>query len=300
MSNTAWDRFKDSLDRGITGPADLESLDLVALSQLNDLERERARQLLEVKLGDGDPRIVDALAAIDSAKSWADVERAFNTEFGSALIHAGMQLWRKNQDPRVIPRLKTEVFNNPDAPTHVIEALLALAKIPGEEVDDILVEALTTSKQPRVVIAAREQLYYRLKWSQWEHEGSPLFSLTMGMRSPYPSVRNQSFDQLRDLVRRKRAGETDAQLGLVAQPLPQQRSPELLSLLQLAFRPAAAPLPDVAAIDALQGGERVWAVDLLLARLEQGDTRVIPLLERLGGDRIQMALDDHRAGRKIP
>jgi hypothetical protein len=44
----------------------------------------------------------------------------------------------------------------------------------------------------------------------------------------------------------------------------------------------------------------VWAVDLLLARLEQGDTRVIPLLERLGGDRIQMALDDHRAGRRIP
>ncbi len=295
MSNTPWDRFKESLDRGITGPADLESLDLVALGELNDLDRERARQLLSTHVGESDPRIVDALAMIDTPKAWGDVERAFNTAYGSALVHAAMRLWRRNKDPRVVPKLHTLALNNPDAPIFVIEVLQALAEIPGDEVDDILVEALTTTKQPRVSLTARQLLYLRNNWSQWEHEGSPLFALTCGLRSTFPSIRDKAFEQLRDLERRKRAGESDAQLGLVAQPLG-QRSAALDAVVQLAFHPEAAPVPGDTTLDQLQGGERLWAIDLLVARLEQGDARVIPALQHLGGERPLLALADHAAG----
>jgi hypothetical protein len=299
MLTTAFDRFKDSLERGITSREDLESLDLSALQECNDLDRERARQLLSAKVGDSDPRIIDALALIDTAKAWADIERAFLTGYGSALVRAAMHLWRKNQDPRVVPKLKAEALGNPDAPSYVIEVLLALAQIPGDQVDDILIEALTTTKEAQVAIVARQNLYARFNWSDWEQEGSPLFAVTCGMRSNFPSVRTKAFEQLHDLVRRRRAGESDQQLGIVAQYL-DNRSPELQALLQLAFHPDSAPVPDVAVIDKLQGGERLWAIDLLIARLEQNDARVIPLLERLGGERIQLALDDHRAGRWIP
>ena len=293
---TAWQRFKDSLDRGITSREDLESLDLSALMALNPLERGRARELLAARIGEGDPRIVDALANIDA---WDEVEKAFASDYGSALVHAATWLWRHNQDPRVLPRLRDEALKNPDAPTYVSEVLLALANLPGESVEDAFVEVLVSTQQPRVAIAAREQLYLRLGWSEWEHEGSPLFALTCGMRSNFPSVRARSFEQLRDLLRRHRASQSDAELGLVARPL-EERSLQLLSLLQLAFHPDSAPFPSMSTIDQLRGGERVWAIDLLLARLEQKDTRVIPLLEHLGGERIQLALDDHRKGRWIP
>ncbi|HEX9100862.1 MAG TPA: hypothetical protein VF997_01595 [Polyangia bacterium] len=126
---TAWDRFVDSLERGVTSRGELESLDLSALRQLDDLERERARQLLGPKLGDGDPRIVDALAELDTPKAWADVERAFTSSWGSAQIHAAMWLWMKKRDARVVPQLRSLASSNPKAPSFVTEIVLALERI---------------------------------------------------------------------------------------------------------------------------------------------------------------------------
>lgn len=296
MDTTAWDRFKDSLDRGVTSREDLESLDLTALSELNDLEQERARQLLSAKVDGSDPRIIDALALIDTPKAWADIEQAFLTGYGSALVHAAKWLWQRNKDPRVVPMMKQEALGHPNAPSYVMLVLALLAEIPGDDIDDTLIEVVTTQPE-EIADRARGYLYVRFNWSHWAREGSPLFAITCGMRSNFPSVRKKAFEQFFDLVKRHRAGESDAQLGIVAQPL-DNRSPELMELLQLAFR--GDPVPDVTTIDKLQGGERVWAIDLLIARLEQKDTRVIPLLQHLGGERIQLALDDHNAGRWIP
>src|SRR4051812_26183205 len=134
MSNpTPWDQFVDSLERGVTSRADLQSLDLVALRKLNDLEREKARQLLVPKVADGDPRIVDALAELDTPKAWADVENAFTSSWGSAQIHAAMWLWLKKRDPRVVPQLRSMAASNPKAPSFVIEIVLTLERIDTDE-----------------------------------------------------------------------------------------------------------------------------------------------------------------------
>src|SRR6185312_3757126 len=143
--STAWDRFVASLERGVTSREDLESLDLAALRQLNDIERERARQLLVAKLDDGDPRIIDALVELDTPKAWADVEKAFTSSWGSAQIHAAMWLWMRKKDPRVVPQLKSLALGNPKAPSFVSEIVLALERIETNEADDAMVDILAAT-----------------------------------------------------------------------------------------------------------------------------------------------------------
>jgi hypothetical protein len=295
--SSSFDRFKESLDRGVTGRESLASLDLVALRELDDLEREKARQLLAQHLDDGDPRIVDALAELDRPKAWADVERAFVNGWGSAKVHAAMYLWMRQRDPRVVPALRDLVKSNPNAPTFVIEVLAALGRIEGTDADEAILEAFA-STHLRVVGAAADVIFTRHKWDQYEHEGAPIFTLRCGLTSSFPSVRAQAMDELRALLQRKQAGESDAQLGIVAGPLP-ARSPVLQELTRLAFQGTSQPVPDNQALDTLSGGERDWAIDLLLGRLEADDRRVIPALTHLGGERVRLALADHQAGRRI-
>ena len=295
--STAWDRFVESLERGVTSREDLESLDLTALRQFDDVQRERARQLLAPKIADGDPRIVDALAELDTPKAWADVERAFTSSFGSAQIHAAMWLWMRKRDPRVVPQLRSLAASTPKAPTFVTEIVLALERIETDEADDAMIEILANTKDAGVTSSTTDRIFVRHKWDQWEHPGSPIFTLRCGLTSIFPSVRSKAIDELRALVAQQRAGKSDAQLGIVGQELP-QRSAALQEVLAIAFDDKA-PIPGNATLDQLQGGERDWGIDLMLGRLEQGDARVIPGLQHLGGDRVQQALADHQAGRKI-
>ena len=294
---TAWDRFVESLDRGVTSRGDLESLDLAALRQFDDVQRERARQLLAPRIADGDPRIIDALAELDTPKAWADVERAFASSWGSAQIHAGMWLWMRKRDPRVVPQLRSLALNNPKAPSFVTEIVLALERIDTVEADDAMIDVLATTSDSGVTSSTTDRIFVRHKWDQWEHPGAPMFTLRCGLTSVFPSVRAKAVDELRSLVAQQRAGKDDTQLGVVGQELA-QRSPALEKVLAIAFDDKA-PIPDNATLDQLQGGERDWAVDLMLGRLEQGDARVVPGLNHLGGDRIQTALADYQAGRRI-
>ncbi len=294
---TAWDRFVESVERGVTSRAELESFDLSALRQLDDVQRERARQLLAPKTADGDPRVVDALAELDTPKACADVERAFTSSWGSAQIHAAMWLWMRNRDPRVVPQLRSLAANNPKAPSFVTEIVLALERIDSDEADDAMIEILATTTDAGVTSSTTDRIFVRHKWDQWEHPGSPIFTLRCGLTSIFPSVRAKAIDELRSLVAQQRAGKDDRQLGVVGHELA-HRSPVSQQVVAVAFDDHA-PIPDNTMLDQLQGGERDWAADILLGRLEQGDTRVIPRLQHLGGARVQLALADHQAGRRI-
>lgn len=294
---TAWDRFVESLERGVTSREDLESLDLAALRQFDDVQRERARQLLAPKIADGDPRIVDALAELDTPKAWADVERAFTSSWGSAQVHAARWLWMRKRDPRVVPELRKLAADNPNAPTFVIEVVLTLERVDTDEADDAMIEILANTKDAGVTSSTTDRIFVRHKWDQWEYPASPIFTLRCGLTSIFPSVRSEAIGELRKLVAEQRAGKDDSQLGVVGQEL-QQRSPTLEKVLALAFDDKA-PIPDNTTLDQLTGGERDWGVDLLLGRLEQGDTRVIPGLQQLGGARVKLALADQQAGRRI-
>jgi hypothetical protein len=295
--SSAWQRFVDSLERGVTSRADLASLDLVALRQLDDLERERARQLLVPKLSDGDPRIVDALAEIATPKAWADIERTFTSGWGSAQIHAAMWLWLRKKDARVVPQLRSLALSNPKAPSFVTEIVVELERIDTTAADDAMVEILAAATDPAVTSAATDRIFARHKWDQWEQPGLPIFTLRSGLTSIFPSVRANAIDELRRLIAEQRAGKDDARLGIVGQALA-QKSAALQQVLALAFDDKA-PVPDNATLDQLQGGERDWAIDLLLGRLEQNDARVIPALQHMGGERVRLALSDHQAGRRI-
>jgi hypothetical protein len=294
---SAWERFVASVERGVTSRADLESLDLAALRQLDDLEREKARQLLAGKLDDGDPRIVDALAEIDRPKAWADVERAFTSSWGSAQVHAAMWLWMKSRDPRVVPQLRSLALSNPKAPTFVIEILLALERIDTNDADDAMVEVLAKATDAGVTSSATDRIFVRHKWDQWEHTGAPIFTLRCGLTSIFPSVRAAAIDQLQALIAGQRSGSDDNALGIVGQELA-QKSAAMQSVLQVAYDDNA-PIPANTVLDQLQGGERAWATDILIGRLEQKDQRVVPALQHLGGERVKLALADNQANKRI-
>ena len=281
----------------MTSRGDLEALDLSALRQLDDLQRERARQLLVPKLGNGDPRMIDALAEIDSPKAWADIEHAFTSSWGSEQVHAAMWLWMKKRDSRVVPKLRSLALSNPKAPSFVTEIVLTLERIETDDADDAMIDILAASTDAGVTSSTTDRIYVRHKWDRWEYPASPIFTLRCGLTSIFPSVRARAIDELRDLVRQQRAGKDDAQLGVVGQELA-QRSPALQQVLAIAFDDKA-PVPDNAILDQLQGGERAWAIDLMLGRLEQGDARVIAGLQHLGGERVKLALADHQSGHRI-
>ena len=294
---SAWERFTASVDRGVQGRADLESFDLTALRELDDGQRERARQLLAGKLDDGDPRVVDALAELRTPKAWADVERAFTESWGSAQIHAAIWLWLRDKDARVVPQLRALAASNGKAPSFVIEIVTALERIDTAEADDAMVDILAASTDRGLTSVATDRIFARHHWDEWEQPGFPIFTLRSGLTSTLPSVREQALAELRGLIARQRAGEDDVQLGITAQELGAP-SPELRQLLAVALD-GAKPLPDRAAIARLQGPERVWAADLLLKRLEQSDERVIPALLEIGGERARLALADYQAHRFI-
>jgi len=278
----------------------MDSLDLVALRQLDEREGESARQLVQPLLDDGDPRAVDALGELKTKMAWQDIERVFHTGWGSAQVHAAMWLWLEQQDPRSVPKLRSMLAANLEAPTFLLEIVGTVARIGGAETDEALIDAMA-SKHLRVVGAAATALFARYGWDAYEHEGAPILTLRCGLTSDFPSVRSTAIDELRALLVRRRAGQGDAQLGVVGAPLV-ARSAALGEIVQLAFRGAAAAMPTKATLDELQGGECDWAIDLLLGRLEQNDMRVIPLLQHLGGDRncrINAALGDHAAGRRV-
>ncbi|HEX9100863.1 MAG TPA: hypothetical protein VF997_01600 [Polyangia bacterium] len=160
-----------------------------------------------------------------------------------------------------------------------------------------MIDVLAATTDAGVSSSTTDRIFVRHKWDQWEHPGAPIFTLRCGLTSIFPSVRGRAIDQLRALVAQQRAGVDDAQLGVVGQELAQKAS-ALQQVLATAFDDKA-PIPDNATLDQLHGGERDWAVDLLLGRLEQGDARVVPALQHLGGERAQLALADHQAGRRI-
>ncbi|HEY2743085.1 MAG TPA: HEAT repeat domain-containing protein, partial [Polyangia bacterium] len=272
--SSAWDRFVASLERGVTSREDLESLDLAALRQFDDVQRERARQLLTAKLSDGDPRIVDALAELDTPKAWTDVERAFTSSWGSAQVHAAMWLWMRRRDPRVVPQLRSLALSNPKAPTLVTEIVLALERIDTNEADDAMVEILATTNDAGVTSSTTDRIFVRHSWDQWDNPGAPIFTMRCGLTSIFPSVRAKALDELRALIAEQRAGKSDVQLGIDSKGV-QQRSPAMQQVFATAVD-ANAPIPPDATLDQLQGGERDWGIDMLLGRLERGEARVLP------------------------
>jgi hypothetical protein len=294
---SAWDRFVASVDRGVQSREDLESFDLTALRELDDIQRERARQLLAGKLDDGDPRVVDALAELRTPKAWDDVERAFTASWGSAQVHAAVWLWMRNKDSRVVPQLKALAARNANAPTLVTEIVGALERIETPDADDAMVDILAASKDRGVASATTDRIFARHKWDQWEQPGFPIFTLRCGLTSMFPSVRSQAIAELKALEQRQHGGEDDVQLGVTGQELG-PHSATLQQVLAMALD-ASKPVPDNAAIDGLQGPERVWAADLLLKRLEQSDARVVPALLLIGGERARLAMADYQANRRI-
>jgi hypothetical protein len=160
-----------------------------------------------------------------------------------------------------------------------------------------MVDILAGAKDAGVTSSTTDRIFVRHRWDQWEHPGAPIFTLRCGLTSIFPSVRTKAIDELRQLITQQRAGQDDAQLGIVGHELA-QKSTALQQVLAIAFDDKA-PIPDDATLDQLQGGERDWAIDLLLGRLEQADARVIPALQHLGGERVKLALADHQASRRI-
>src|SRR5581483_8839021 len=104
-TSPAWDRFVASLD--IQSLDSFRSVDLAAIRDLSDIEKEQARRLIVPMLDQGDPRIIDALVEMDTPAALADVERAFVQGFGEAQVRAADYLWRTRKDRRVVQILRT-------------------------------------------------------------------------------------------------------------------------------------------------------------------------------------------------
>lgn len=292
-TSPAWDRFVASLD--IQSLDSFRSVDLAAIRELSDVEKEHARRLIVPMLEQGDPRMVDALVEIDTPAALADVERAFVSGFGEAQVRAAEYLWRARKDLRVVPVLRGVALQNPAATTVGTQIVGVLKQVGGDEADRALVDILAAA--PGVVASATvDALFGRLRFDDWEGVvGGKVQTLRWGLISLFPSVRNQAIDELRDLIARRRGGANDRQLGVDGAGGDRSAS---LERVVVAANDASQSVPHDA-LDAVTGGERDYATDVWIGRLEDGDSRAVAALKRLDTPRARLALADFQAGRKL-
>ncbi|MCA9566121.1 MAG: hypothetical protein KC561_21645, partial [Myxococcales bacterium] len=209
-------RFKEHLERGVTSKADLASLDLEALSQIKESERSDAEDLLKqrVKASVEDPRVIDALVQIGTESAWTVIDEAANNAPPITRLRALRRLSAAGRRQDILGDVAS-IARNHDASMAAEEYLSALLDLASDEADDVMVDLLdkTTNRSVRTMVVTA--LFRRFDLDKYEEVATgPVWHLRMGLTAPFPSVRSQALDELRELIDKRRAGKTDKELGL--------------------------------------------------------------------------------------
>ena len=291
-------RFMDSLDRGVTSREELERLDLVSLEAVTDpAEKDQATDALIAKLKapTEDPRLVDALATLRTPAALDALTWASRSAPTLTRARAARRLWTIRRDPNAVANL--QAVARLDADIVAEEVLPALLEIGSDDALDVAMNMVASSARRSVQASALHAISLHYGFEPYEQIATgPVWDLTLGVTSRFPSVRARSIDHLRDLVAKRRMGADDAALGIACQA--EDWSNELGEIVA-ASQDATRPFDD-AALTALEGGERAWAVNLVMRSLERGEARAEKALETLGGERAKLALADWRAGNLDP
>ncbi len=283
-----WDALEtQGLGRGDEHHRAFAGMDQAARDEFAD---EAAAELAQ---GSSDPRLVELLALVGTPRAFAAVDRALS---GPSLVAtaAARALWKAVKDARALPVLAGVA--RVGVPLAVEAAVPGLLEIGSADALEVVAEVIGATDAAAQTLAI-DLLFGHLGLERYDRIATgPVWRLRLGLTSRFESVRRASLERLREIIALRLANADDDALGIVASE--QELSPDMLKLVR-AVRDPTQPF-DPSALDAVQGDERAWAVDLAMKALERGEARGEAALVRLGGARADLALADHRAARVRP
>ncbi|PKM03138.1 MAG: hypothetical protein CVV17_04790, partial [Gammaproteobacteria bacterium HGW-Gammaproteobacteria-7] len=196
-ASEALTRFMDSLDRGVTSREDLERLDLVSLEAVTDpAEKTQATDALAAKLKapTEDPRLVDALATLRTPAALDALTWASRSAPPLTRARAARRLWTIRRDPNALANL--QAVARLDADIVAEEVLPALLEIGSDEALDVAMSMVVSSARRSVRASALHAISLHYGLEAYEHIATgPVWDLTLGVTSRFPSVRARSLDR---------------------------------------------------------------------------------------------------------
>jgi len=248
---------------------------------------------IELARGVDDPRLVELCALVATPAAYAAIDQALS---GPPLtsVAAARALWKAVKDVRALAVLAR--VGRVGAPLAVEAAVPGLLEIGSAAALEVVAEILGATDGAAQVLAI-DLLFMHLGLERYDRiPTGPVWRLRLGLSSRLTSIRAAALTRLRELIGLRLGGADDGQLGIVA--VAHDLSPEMLTIVRAVRDPSKGF--EEAALDALQGDEREWAVDLAMKAVERGEARGGAALARLGGARATMALEDLQAGRLRP
>lgn len=300
MPSPAFERFQRALKQGVGSRAAIEDLPLGELEHLAEGEAAQVEALLVQRLQkSNDPRVVRALAALDTDSAWQAIrDRIAQSPYalpGPRRIESGRLLWERRRDPLGAGILVDAMARGREP----------LTMGPARET----FATLTREDKERGLAAYLALRPDRMEGNSWDpgdawlqvlgldrfFQGelstpARLLSLERCARSPLRTVSEPACAMLREVAAQIRGGgETPSSLGLNVPDL--QASPRWSLLLKGVDKGSgyvAVPRTDDAR-------ERAFIEEVLLSGLHRGNPRVASALEALGGDRTSEALAEWRS-----
>ncbi len=297
LQSREFHRLIESLDAPAMSAAEAFAFDEAALAALNPAERALVESLVVSRLDadDENPRLVEVAATLQTPGAFVALRRRVTLSPADATMTAVMaayRLWVLQRDPHALDALASYARAAP-APSTRQAAANALKDIPGDVADKALIDALGDAERS-IRSIVYESLVVRFGLVNYKRAGGPLFHLAFGLLSAFPSVRSAAQHRLRVVFEGLSKGQTPESLGLVAGT--PQLSPALLrfrdSLGIFSPAPKDGTTFDLAALDEIPEGEREYATDLLIGRLDQGYLAAARGLAHLGTPLALAALSD--------
>jgi hypothetical protein len=290
QTSDEYQKFYASLEQHPQDRAAFDQLDLDALESLSGEERERAEELLLVKLPlDRDPRVVEALVLLRSQRA----EPILRSELAQAprgryLVQVAAALWQLVRDPIGL----TQLVGMASYPSELGLRHAAIREI-GMMSPEASLAPLTTLLSDGHESVRRTASNALIKaHGLGEHVADYhdlLGVLTLGIGSSLRTVRTESTQALLGLLAQLRAGQSRQPLGLDRRI--DRKSPWLVRLRDCNLGEASAreqPL-DIAMLHGLNGFEREWVERILLSVLPE-DLRALDALVALGSAHAQPVL----------
>lgn len=283
--------------------------------------------ILALSQGSSDLRLIELLAQVEDPLAWLAIEKSL-TGPPHVAVAAARALWKSTRDLRAfsvfstivnaylymekkswIPSLLMADF--PEAfdlvkKAHSVpctttslcveQAVDGLLEIGSPEALSVVIQVIE-ARDGILQMLAMDGLFKQLRLDCYDWVStSPVWSLRLRLTSRFQTVRKNAIQRLFEIVSLRKTGADDLALDVI--PKQTATTSEMQTLLENG-RDASKPF-DVLALNAVQGDERIWAIEIAMKALERDEIRGEVALKHLGGPLADLILGDYHAGRMRP
>lgn len=277
--------FQESVTQPIQSSAAMASYNLAALALIRDEELARALELLQtIAETSDDPRVVDALVALQTDKALGVLEALGRGQASFRTLRAAMRLWELGRRASARAGIATCLASsNSEVQTTTLTILGRLEGGPDEPLFDALRSTLFEVRQ-----RAKDALFFKYQLDEFDNLiPSSVYHLSLGVASSFPALYEDAARELESLIEAIREGQT-TMVDLREEGGDGTVSQAIQELWDAVDTLGEGLTPNV--LEGLSDGELKYATEFLSRSLEGGGRHVVPRLQSLGTRRADLVL----------